>query len=351
MTVEHMQSNHEGDFVDAIQAARSRTPRPSSSTRERSGTTHGRSTTRSRRSTDRSSSCTSRTPRAREPWRRTSVIAPVATGIIQGFGGYGYRLAAQAIAELLEPMIEHRHAAARWTSPRRADRAAARCSTTSQSRATRCSSRSSSTSATSPGFTGSAGHAAGAAGCAPADHRRPLPRPGSRAARGGRRRGRAPHRTHDGRPVRDPRCRRHRAAPRARSARGELGRPAGDGEHAPAVREGARADHRPRRVAAGRQGRRRGRPHRSRGGDRDHGARRTSATCSTSIPPRTSSAWPSTPRSAVSAPRARASRRSSGRGPTAPSRTIAPRARRGASGTASSSSSTTARSSTATART
>ena len=40
-------------------------------------------------------------PNAREPWRHTSVIAPVAKGSIVGFGGHGYALAATAIAELL----------------------------------------------------------------------------------------------------------------------------------------------------------------------------------------------------------------------------------------------------------
>jgi 3-dehydroquinate dehydratase-2 len=40
-------------------------------------------------------------PDAREPWRRTSVVAPVATGSIAGFGGHGYRLAVIAVAELL----------------------------------------------------------------------------------------------------------------------------------------------------------------------------------------------------------------------------------------------------------
>ncbi len=40
-------------------------------------------------------------PDAREPWRRTSVVAPVATGTIAGFGGDGYRLAVSAVAQLL----------------------------------------------------------------------------------------------------------------------------------------------------------------------------------------------------------------------------------------------------------
>jgi 3-dehydroquinate dehydratase II len=40
-------------------------------------------------------------PDAREPWRRTSVVAPVSTGCISGFGGDGYRLAVEAVASLL----------------------------------------------------------------------------------------------------------------------------------------------------------------------------------------------------------------------------------------------------------
>ncbi len=40
-------------------------------------------------------------PAAREPWRHTSVVAPVARGSIAGFGGLGYRLAMRAVADLL----------------------------------------------------------------------------------------------------------------------------------------------------------------------------------------------------------------------------------------------------------
>lgn len=42
-------------------------------------------------------------PNAREPWRHTSVVAPVAVGSITGFGMQGYDLALQAIARLLNP--------------------------------------------------------------------------------------------------------------------------------------------------------------------------------------------------------------------------------------------------------
>lgn len=40
-------------------------------------------------------------PNAREPWRHTSVIAPVATGSVMGFGQQGYDLAVRAIAARL----------------------------------------------------------------------------------------------------------------------------------------------------------------------------------------------------------------------------------------------------------
>jgi 3-dehydroquinate dehydratase-2 len=40
-------------------------------------------------------------PDAREPWRRTSVVAPVATGSISGLGIHGYEMAVRAMARLL----------------------------------------------------------------------------------------------------------------------------------------------------------------------------------------------------------------------------------------------------------
>ena len=41
-------------------------------------------------------------PNARESWRHTSVVAPVATGSIIGLGGYGYELAVHALADALK---------------------------------------------------------------------------------------------------------------------------------------------------------------------------------------------------------------------------------------------------------
>ena len=40
-------------------------------------------------------------PNAREPWRHTSVISPVADGVIIGLRGLGYELAVEAIARSL----------------------------------------------------------------------------------------------------------------------------------------------------------------------------------------------------------------------------------------------------------
>jgi len=40
-------------------------------------------------------------PAAREPFRHTSTIAPVADGCIAGFGGLGYPLAIEAVARLI----------------------------------------------------------------------------------------------------------------------------------------------------------------------------------------------------------------------------------------------------------
>ena len=40
-------------------------------------------------------------PAAREPFRHTSVLAPVSNGVVAGFGGLGYELV-DAVAALLE---------------------------------------------------------------------------------------------------------------------------------------------------------------------------------------------------------------------------------------------------------
>ncbi len=101
LSVVHFQSNHEGDLVDAIQAARG---------------THGAIIINPGALTHYAWAIHDAlaafdgpivelhlsNPNAREPWRHLSVVAPVATGSIVGFGGHGYRLAVEAVAAVLE---------------------------------------------------------------------------------------------------------------------------------------------------------------------------------------------------------------------------------------------------------
>ena len=109
-------------------------------------------------------------PDAREPWRRRSVLAPVADGTVAGFGGLGYELAVEAAARLdrgarrrrpRTPSISAHVSVPRivrlspaWTSP-----AGCRGSpgVSPSSAATLCSSRSTTNIRYLTGFTGSAG--------------------------------------------------------------------------------------------------------------------------------------------------------------------------------------------------
>lgn len=95
-----LQSNHEGELIDAIHAARGRHAgiivNPGAFTHS-SWAIHDALAAFDGPVIELHLS----NPDAREPWRRTSVVAPVATGSISGFGGDGYRLAAEAMAGLL----------------------------------------------------------------------------------------------------------------------------------------------------------------------------------------------------------------------------------------------------------
>jgi 3-dehydroquinate dehydratase-2 len=96
----HQQSNHEGVLVDAIHAARGHAAaiiiNPGAFTHyawaihDALGTFAGPIV-----------ELHLSNPNAREPWRHTSVVAPVATGTIAGFGGDGYPLAVHAVARVL----------------------------------------------------------------------------------------------------------------------------------------------------------------------------------------------------------------------------------------------------------
>lgn len=100
LELEHLQSNAEGDLVDAVHGARGR----AAAIIVNAGaiTHYGWSLHDALAAFDGPVvELHLSNPNAREAWRHTSVVAPVATGTIQGFGGNGYRLAVDAVAELL----------------------------------------------------------------------------------------------------------------------------------------------------------------------------------------------------------------------------------------------------------
>lgn len=98
--IDALQTNHEGELVDAIHASRN--------TAEAIIINPGAFTHYAWSIHDALAAFTGpivelhiSNPNAREPWRHTSVVGPVATGSIVGFGIDGYRLAVDAVAALL----------------------------------------------------------------------------------------------------------------------------------------------------------------------------------------------------------------------------------------------------------
>jgi 3-dehydroquinate dehydratase-2 len=100
-TLEHVQSNHEGEIVDAIQAARDRCAaivvNPGAFTHYSYAIADALVAFDGPKIELHLSN-----PSAREAWRRTSVVAPVVTGTVAGLGRQGYRLALEAAAVLLK---------------------------------------------------------------------------------------------------------------------------------------------------------------------------------------------------------------------------------------------------------
>ncbi len=100
LTLEHLQSNHEGALIDAIQEARGRCAaiiiNPGAFTHYAWGI-HDALAAFDGPVIELHLS----NPGAREAWRSTSVVAPVATATIAGLGGHGYQLAVAAVARLL----------------------------------------------------------------------------------------------------------------------------------------------------------------------------------------------------------------------------------------------------------
>jgi 3-dehydroquinate dehydratase-2 len=100
ITIDDLQSNHEGELVEAVHGARGRCAaiivNPGALTHY-SWALHDALAAFDGPIVELHLS----NPAAREEFRHTSVVAPVATGTIAGFGGDGYRLAVQAVAVLL----------------------------------------------------------------------------------------------------------------------------------------------------------------------------------------------------------------------------------------------------------
>ena len=93
--LEHLQSNHEGDLVEAVHTARDGVDaiviNPGALTH------YGWSLHDALAAYDGVVvELHLSNPNQREPWRHISVVAPVATGSIMGFGGAGYPLAVAA---------------------------------------------------------------------------------------------------------------------------------------------------------------------------------------------------------------------------------------------------------------
>jgi len=100
LTLEHVQSNHEGDLVEAIQGARGRATAiiiNAGALSHTSWSIHDALAAFDGVVVELHLS----NPAAREPFRHTSTIASVADGCIAGFGGLGYPLAVEAASRLL----------------------------------------------------------------------------------------------------------------------------------------------------------------------------------------------------------------------------------------------------------
>ena len=100
LELEHVQSNAEADLVEAVQQARGRC---AAMIVNAAALTHYAWSLGDALATFEGPVVELHlsNPNAREPWRHTSVVAPVADGLIAGLGGHGYVLAVEAVARLL----------------------------------------------------------------------------------------------------------------------------------------------------------------------------------------------------------------------------------------------------------
>jgi 3-dehydroquinate dehydratase II len=99
-TLEHLQSNHEGELVDAIHAARGRC---AALVVNAGALTHSSFALADALETFDGVKVELHVsnPSSREEWRRTSVIAPYVTASVAGFGRTGYRLALEGVVAKL----------------------------------------------------------------------------------------------------------------------------------------------------------------------------------------------------------------------------------------------------------
>jgi 3-dehydroquinate dehydratase-2 len=101
LDLDHVQSNHEGDIVEAIHRARGRCAavviNPGAFTHY-AWAIHDALASFAGPVIEVHLS----NPQRREAWRHTSVVSPVATATIAGLGGMGYVLAVTAVARLLD---------------------------------------------------------------------------------------------------------------------------------------------------------------------------------------------------------------------------------------------------------
>lgn len=101
LDLEHRQSNHEGDLIEAVHEARGRCVAIVINPGALAHYSYALADALAAFDGPVVELHLSN-PAAREAWRRTSVIAPVARGTVSGFGGTGYRLAIEAVGALLE---------------------------------------------------------------------------------------------------------------------------------------------------------------------------------------------------------------------------------------------------------
>jgi len=99
--LEHVQSNHEGDLVDAVQQARDRCAALIVNAGALTHYSYALADALAVFDGVKVELHVSN-PSAREAFRALSVVAPVVTGTIAGFGADGYRLAAEAVAAALD---------------------------------------------------------------------------------------------------------------------------------------------------------------------------------------------------------------------------------------------------------